>query len=68
MRTVLKAFLLSVALGCVASGCGYAAVATAGDAAIVARNDYLLFGLLRRVYVCKITPQGLTQCSSAEEP
>jgi hypothetical protein len=57
-----------VALGVSASACGYAGVATAGDAAVVARNDWFLFGLLRKVYVCKITPAGLTQCANAEEP
>ncbi len=50
------------------SGCGYAGVAAAGDAAIVTRNDYFLFGLLRKTYVCKITPQGLSQCATSESP
>jgi hypothetical protein len=49
-------------------GCAYAGVAASGDAAIITRNDHLLFGLLRKTYVCKITPAGLTQCASAESP
>jgi hypothetical protein len=56
--------VISVTLG----GCGYSGVAAVGDAAIVARNDWILFGLLRKVYVCRITPTGLTQCSSSEDP
>lgn len=68
MQNTLKALFVAVALGCAASGCSYAGVATAGDAAVVARNDNFLFGLLRKVYVCKITPQGLTQCSNADTP
>ena len=63
IRTLLVGLVLSVC-----SGCGYASVATSGDAAIIVRNDYLLFGALRKVYVCRITEQGLRQCSSAESP
>jgi hypothetical protein len=61
-------FVLVLGLACGAGACGYAAIATAGDAAVVARNDWFLFGALRKVYVCKITPAGLTQCSSAATP
>ena len=68
MHNALKALFVAVALAAGASGCGYAGIATAGDAAVIARNDWFLFGLLREVYVCKITPTGLTQCSSAETP
>jgi hypothetical protein len=68
MHKQLRALFLALACGWSASGCGYAGVATAGDAAIVLRNDWILFGLLRKVYVCKITPGGLTQCSNAETP
>jgi hypothetical protein len=64
----LRGVAMSIVLGLAASGCGYAGVATAGDAAVIARNDWLLFGALRKVYVCKITPAGLTQCSEAETP
>jgi len=65
----LRLALLLCALSITAStGCGYAAVATSGDAAIVVRNDYLLFGALRKVYVCRITETGLTQCSSQDSP
>lgn len=63
-----RTLLLAMVLGFGASACGYAGVATAGDAAVIARNDWLLFGALRKVYVCKITPAGLTQCSNAETP
>ena len=63
-----RTLLLATVLAFGASACGYAGVATAGDAAVIARNDWLLFGALRKVYVCKITPAGLTQCSNAETP
>jgi hypothetical protein len=68
MRNTLLNLSIVLALGVGASACGYAGIATAGDAAIIARNDWFLFGLLRKVYVCKITPAGLTQCSDAETP
>ncbi|MGD8861337.1 MAG: hypothetical protein PVI30_15115 [Myxococcales bacterium] len=68
MRKTLLALVFGLALGGALGGCGYAGVATAGDAAVVVRNDWFLFGALRKVYVCKITPGGLTQCSAADNP
>jgi hypothetical protein len=68
MRRLLTTGFVLLALFAGASGCGYAGVATAGDAAVIARNDWFLFGALRKVYVCKITPGGLTQCANAETP
>ncbi len=51
------------------SGCAYGAIeATADGKAVVTRNDGFLFGLLRAVYVCQITPAGLAQCASSENP
>jgi hypothetical protein len=51
-----------------ASGCSYGGVAVAGDKVVVARNDGLLFGVLRKVVVCKVTEAGLTNCNSADAP
>ena len=49
--------------------CGYASVsATADGKAVVARNDGFLFGLLRKVYVCNVTPAGLSGCVAGESP
>ena len=67
MRRIINVACVVAIAGCL-SGCFYAGVATSGDAAIIARNDAFLFGALRRVYVCRITPAGLTQCSTAETP
>lgn len=64
MLRLLAVLVLSLS----ATGCGYASVATSGDAAIVVRNDYLLFGALRKVYVCRITETGLSQCAAQESP
>jgi len=56
---------LIVALG----GCAYSGVATIGkDHVVVTRNDSFLFGALRKVYICKATPNGLKNCSAEESP
>ncbi|MCG8556685.1 MAG: hypothetical protein MJD61_15570 [Proteobacteria bacterium] len=68
MRSLIRTLALTVALSSMLTGCFYAGIAASGDAAIVARNDAFLFGALRKVYVCKITSGGLTQCSEAESP
>ena len=64
IKRLLAVAIVSATLG----GCGYAGVTAVGDAAIVARNDWILFGLLRKIYVCRVTPTGLTQCSASEDP
>ena len=49
-------------------GCSYGGIAAVGDKVVVTRNDHLLFGALRKVFVCKATDAGLTDCSSSEAP
>ena len=51
-----------------ATGCAYGGTAASGEWVVITRNDAFLFGALRAVYVCKITPQGVTNCSNAEAP
>ncbi|MFZ5890611.1 MAG: hypothetical protein ACOY0T_06030 [Myxococcota bacterium] len=68
MKHVIGLTMLMAVLGSFASGCSYAGVATAGDKAVVARNDNFLFGILRKVYVCKVADGGLTACQSNESP
>ena len=49
-------------------GCAYAGLATAPDGSVyIARNDLLLLGLLRKVYVCKPAGAGLV-CTEAAAP
>lgn len=66
----IKALLCALALASSASvGCSYAGVAVTADGhAVIARNDSFLFGALRSVSVCQVTPQGLTACASNEAP
>ena len=66
-----KAIGLSLAALVIAgslSGCAYAGIAAVGDKVVVTRNDLFLFGVLRKVFVCKATDAGLTDCSSSEAP
>ena len=63
--------LLMTALGgtgAVVGGCAYGGVASAPDGTIViTRNDMLLFGLLRKVYVCKVNGDKLA-CTETPAP
>jgi hypothetical protein len=65
------AVLLMTALGgagAVVGGCAYGGVAAAPDGTIViTRNDMLLFGLLRKVYVCKVNGDKLA-CTETPPP
>ncbi len=67
----MKKFLLAaVAVGILsaASGCAYGGAGASADKAVIARNDGFLFGILRKVYVCKITDAGLSACNEADSP
>lgn len=49
-------------------GCAYGGIAAAPDGTVyVARNDLLLFGLLRKVYVCKPAGAGMA-CTETPTP
>ena len=66
-----KLLLLLAAVGILASsatGCAYAGAGAHGDKVVVARNDAFLFGILRTVFVCKVTDAGLSSCNSSEAP
>ena len=66
-----KAILTTFALLTIASagtGCAYGGIGTVGDKAVIARNDGFLFGILRKVFVCKVGDAGLTSCQSADAP
>jgi hypothetical protein len=64
LLTVVAAGILGSSLG----GCAYAGVGASGDKAVIARNDGFLFGILRKVYVCKISDAGVTSCQDGEAP
>ena len=69
MSKGISMILAAAALAGALSGCAYGGVGVAGaDKAVVARNDGFLFGILRKVYVCKVTDGGLTSCQSSDSP
>jgi hypothetical protein len=55
-------------VGVASSGCAYGGVAASGDWAVVTVNNGFLFGIMRKAYVCKISPEGLSNCSASESP
>ena len=50
------------------TGCAYGSIATAGDKVVITRQDGFLFGILRKVFVCKVTDAGAANCASADSP
>jgi len=66
MKKLIAAAGVILMTGTVFLGCSYAGVAVAGDKVVVPRNDSFLYGMLRKVYVCKLTNEGLTECVAGE--
>lgn len=67
MGAALMAMFLC-ATGVAANACAYGGVAATPDGTVViTRNDLLLFGLLRKVYVCKPAGAQLA-CTEATAP
>ena len=66
MKKLVAATGLVIMTGAAIAGCTYAGVGIAGDKAVLARNDDFLYGMLRKIYVCKITDEGLTDCVAGE--
>ena len=66
-KAILTTFAV-LTLAASASGCAYGGIGAVGDKAVVARNDGFLFGILRKVFVCKVTDTGLTSCQNADAP
>jgi hypothetical protein len=64
----MKKIIGLVLLGITMAGCAYGGVAASGDKAVIARNDGFLFGILRKVFVCKISDAGVAACQSNESP
>ncbi len=68
MKKALALVLGSLMLASSLTACAYGGLAATGDKAVIARNDAFLFGALRKVFVCKVTDAGVTNCGSAESP
>ncbi len=66
-KTLVVAFALALFAG---TGCAYSGVALSADGstAVVLKNNALLFGIMREIYVCQVTPAGLAQCVAGAKP
>lgn len=64
-----KSFLLLITFSFLGSACSYTAVTRLGKGKVaVVKNDGILFGALRKVFVCNATKAGLSNCSTNENP
>ncbi len=71
MHKLIKlAALFSTFVGIISSlgACSYGSISVSGDRVVVTRNDMLLFGSLRKIYVCRIADEGVTNCRSKDNP
>jgi len=66
MKKLIAAAGTILVAGTIFLGCSYAGVAVAGDKVVLPRNDDFLYGMLRKIYVCKLTNEGLTECVAGE--
>ena len=66
----LTCFVLAAAIGASSlTGCSYGSIATAGnDKVVITRQDGFLFGILRKVFVCKVTDAGASNCNEGTSP
>jgi len=67
MNKVVKFAMVGVLIA-MSAGCSYAGVAVSGKQVVILRNDLFLFGVLRKVYVCEVTSEGLTNCETKQNP
>jgi hypothetical protein len=65
----LTCFLFAASILASSAGCSYGSIATAGnDKVVITRQDGFLFGILRKVFVCKVTDGGATACAEGTSP
>lgn len=64
-----KSLLALIAVCFLGTSCSYTAVTRLGKGKVaVVKNDMLLFGALRKVFVCNATKAGLSNCSTNQNP
>ena len=50
-------------------GCAYGGVSGVGaDKVVIARTVGFLFGILRKVFVCKVADSGVSACAEGDSP
>jgi hypothetical protein len=68
MKRIVSLLMVAGVLGSISGCSAYAGAAGMGDKVVIASNNGFLFGVFRKVYVCKVTDKGLTACSNSENP
>jgi len=68
MKLSVAMILAASILGGTLTGCAYGGLAASGTNVVIARNDSFLFGILRKVFVCKVTDAGVANCNASESP
>ena len=65
----MKRIFTLLMLGMLLQSCSYTSVTRLGKGRVaVVKNDLFLMGALRKIYVCKYTPKGLTNCATTQNP
>jgi hypothetical protein len=70
MKKSIASVLAAVTVaGALSMGCMYGGVSGVGaDKVVIARNDGFLFGILRKVFVCKVGDTGVSACAEGDSP
>jgi hypothetical protein len=68
MKRLVGLLVFAGVLGTMSGCSSYAGAAASGDKVVVASNNGFLFGVFRKVYVCKVTEKGLASCGANENP
>ena len=63
----IKAVVVGSLVAAALAACAYTGVGANGDKAVIARTDFI-YGLFRKVYVCKVADNGLQACQTNESP
>jgi hypothetical protein len=62
----LSGITLLLILATTSTSCIYSSVAIHGETALIAKSKW--GGVLNNLYVCKVTPEGVTDCKEKETP
>lgn len=67
MKKALFILALAATAAPAMTGCAYSGASALGADKVVITKDGI-FGLIREVYVCKVTNDGVSACQSADKP
>ena len=67
-KSIFGLLAAAMVAGSLGGGCAYGGVAGVGDKVVITRNDAFLFGILRKVFVCKVADSGVSSCNESESP